>query len=460
MNKVRVRFAPSPTGSLHIGGVRTALYNYLIAKKMGGSFIIRIEDTDQTRFVPGAEQYIYDSLEWLGLNANESPVVGGPYAPYKQSERMHLYADYAMKLVSEGNAYYAFDTSEELDKAREKFPDSSFQYNAATRMELRNSLSLSTTEVENLLSTKTPYVIRLKVPKKEDIRLHDIIRGWVMVHSSTLDDKVLLKSDGMPTYHLANVVDDYLMKISHVIRGEEWLPSAPTHVLLYRFLGWENDMPQFAHLPLLLKPSGDGKLSKRDGEAHGFPVFPLEWFDVQKDRMIPGFREEGYLPEALLNFLALLGWNPGTEQEMFSIEELIEAFSLDRIGKAGTRFDIQKARWFNHHYLQQKPDSFFMESIQPLISHFATGNSDDSLEKWVKLVKERSTFLSDVVSEIKAIIESPASYDETVVSSKWSEDARKGLSYFAGNLYALQDWRADEIKIFFNSSLESIGIKP
>jgi len=458
--EVRVRFAPSPTGSLHIGGVRTALYNYLIARKAGGKFIIRIEDTDLTRFVPGAEEYIYNSLEWLGLVADESPLVGGTYAPYKQSERMDIYSSYALKLVDSDCAYYAFDTPEELDKARKEVPDNSFQYNAATRMNLRNSLSLPKEETERLLQEGTPFVIRLKVPKKDEIRLNDLIRGWVMVHTSTMDDKVLLKSDGMPTYHLANVVDDYLMNISHVIRGEEWLPSAPTHVLLYRYFGWEDRMPQFAHLPLLLKPTGDGKLSKRDGEAHGFPVFPLQWFDDQRGIQISGYKEEGYLPEALLNFLALLGWNPGTEQEMFSVEELVGAFSIDRIGKAGTRFDIQKAKWFNHHYLQLRPDSYFVESVRHVVEQAGLNASEDTISKWIHLVKERSTFLKDVVSEIQAIVSSPEGYDEALISSKWNDDARKGLSHFAGRLATLADWQPNSIKNFFTIEMESLGIKP
>ncbi len=460
MREVRVRFAPSPTGSLHIGGVRTALYNYLIARKAGGKFIIRIEDTDQTRFVPGAEQYIYNSLEWLGLVADESPLVGGPHAPYKQSERMDIYAGYAKQLIDSDCAYYAFDTAEELDAARKAVPDNTFQYNAATRMNLRNSLSLSKDEVDQMLRNGVPHVIRLKVPKKDEIRLNDLIRGWVMVHTSTMDDKVLLKSDGMPTYHLANVVDDYLMNISHVIRGEEWLPSAPTHVLLYRFFGWEDRMPQFAHLPLLLKPTGDGKLSKRDGEAFGFPVFPLQWFDDQRGINIAGYKEEGYLPEALLNFLALLGWNPGTEQEMFSLEELVEAFSIDRIGKAGTRFDIQKAKWFNHHYLQLRPDSYFMESVRPIVVEAGLNSTDENLSKWIHLVKDRSTFLKDVVTEIQAVVTPPDLYDETIVASKWNEDARKGLSHFAQSLQNLADWDAASIKHFFNTEMEGLGIKP
>jgi glutamyl-tRNA synthetase len=348
--EVRVRFAPSPTGALHIGGLRTALYNFLLARKTGGKFIIRIEDTDQNRFVPGAEEYIMNAMAWCGIVPDESPATGGPYAPYRQSERKPMYMEYAQRLIDEGNAYYAFDTPEELEAMRERLKAAKVatpQYNAITRMTMKNSLTLPEDEVKAKLASGEPYVIRLKVPRKEEVRLNDLIRGWVMVHSSTIDDKVLMKSDGMPTYHLANIVDDHLMKITHVIRGEEWLPSAPLHVLLYKFLGWEDTMPKFAHLPLLLKPDGNGKLSKRDAEMHGFPLFPFEWKDPATGSVAAGFREDGYLPDALVNFLAFLGWNPGTQQEIFSMEELIEAFSVERIGKSGTKFDINKTKWYN-----------------------------------------------------------------------------------------------------------------
>lgn len=460
MKPVRVRFAPSPTGSLHIGGVRTALYNYLLAKKTGGQFIIRIEDTDQTRFVPGAEAYIFESLRWLGLHADESPEVGGPHAPYRQSERMDMYAAYANRLVEEGKAYLAFDTPEELDAARQAVPDGTFQYNAATRLTLKNSLSLSAEEVERRIKAGEPYVVRLMVPKKEEIRLNDLIRGWVMVHSSTMDDKVLLKSDGMPTYHLANVVDDHLMGITHVIRGEEWLPSAPTHVLLYQFFGWEESMPQFAHLPLLLKPVGDGKLSKRDGEAHGFPVFPLAWHDAEKGRIISGFREEGYLPEALLNFLALLGWNPGTEQEIFSLEELVSAFSMERIGKSGTRFDIQKAKWFNQHYLQERPDSFFEPIVKEAVEAAGLTWRSQDLGLWVQLVKSRSTFPQDLASEINSVAPFPLNYDEGVISGKWNPDMQKAVAILPLALEQLSEWSADAVKHTLHATLEAAGHKP
>ncbi|MDQ3291300.1 MAG: glutamate--tRNA ligase, partial [Bacteroidota bacterium] len=331
--EVRVRFAPSPTGPLHIGGVRTALYNYLFAKKMGGKMLLRIEDTDQNRFVPGAEDYIFESLAWCGIKLDESPLTGGPHAPYRQSERKPMYMQYAMQLIEAGHAYYAFDTAEELDAMRERLKAAKVttpQYNAITRNTMKNSLTLPEDEVKRRLESGEPYVIRLKVPRKEEIRLKDLIRGWVVVHSSAIDDKVLMKSDGMPTYHLANIVDDHLMEITHVIRGEEWLPSAPLHVLLYRYLGWESTMPEFAHLPLLLKPDGNGKLSKRDGDKLGFPVFPLQWIDPFTGEKSSGYRESGYLPEAFINFLAFLGWNPGTQQELFTMDELAEAFTIDR----------------------------------------------------------------------------------------------------------------------------------
>jgi glutamyl-tRNA synthetase len=462
LKDIRVRFAPSPTGSLHIGGVRTALYNYLFAKKLGGKFIIRIEDTDKNRYVEKSEAYIYEALRWLGLEADESVEKGGPFAPYKQSERLEIYQKHAWDLVERGWAYLAFDTGEDLEMAREKSKEggvSTFQYNAATRMLMKNSLSLPGSEVEQL-KEKHPFVIRLKVPKKEEIRLHDLIRGWVMVHSSTMDDKVLLKSDGMPTYHLANVVDDYLMKISHVIRGEEWLPSAPTHVLLYKAFGWENEMPLFAHLPLLLKPSGDGKLSKRDGMIHGFPVFPLSWTDAETGNVVAGFREEGYLPEAMINFLAFQGWNPGTEQEIFSLSGLIETFSLERIGKSGTRFDIQKAKWFNHHYLQEKPDYFFAAAIQSVLEPNGLWHDGKKLAIWVRLVKSRASFVHEMLSEIEQIAQWPVSPDAEFVRSKWNEETKRGLSAFADWVGKSQDLTAEEAKAAFQACMEELGIKP
>ena len=354
MSKVRVRFAPSPTGPLHIGGVRTALYNYLFAKKNGGKMILRIEDTDQKRYVDGAEQYILDSLEWCGIHLDESIIHGGKYGPYRQSQRKEIYRPYAEQLVNNGFAYYAFDTAEELTLMRERMKKAgvtSPQYNSVTRSTMKNSLSLSDDEVKKRLNNEEPYVIRIKMPRNQEVKLFDVIRGWVVVNTNKMDDKVIFKSDGMPTYHLANVVDDYLMKISHVIRGEEWLPSAPLHVLLYEYLGWKSQQPQFAHLPLLLKPDGNGKLSKRDGDRLGFPVFPLNWKNHETGEISLGYKEGGYLPEAFINMLAFLGWNPGTPQEIFSIDDLCETFTLDRVGKSGAKFDFDKTKWFNQQYL-------------------------------------------------------------------------------------------------------------
>jgi glutamyl-tRNA synthetase len=461
--EIRVRFAPSPTGALHIGGVRTALYNYLFAKQKGGKFIIRIEDTDQTRFVPGAEEYIYESLNWLGITADEGVIQGGPHAPYRQSERKAIYAQYAMQLVESGHAYYAFDTAEELDEMRERLKAAkvvSPQYNAITRMNMKNSLTLPEDEVKQRLASGEPYVIRLKVPRKEEVRLHDLIRGWVMVHSNTLDDKVLMKSDGMPTYHLANVVDDHLMNITHVIRGEEWLPSAPTHVLLYRYLGWEATMPQFAHLPLLLKPDGNGKLSKRDGELMGFPVFPLEWKEQDTGKTIMGFREEGYLPEALVNFLAFLGWNPGTAQEMFTMDELIKAFSIERIGKSGTKFDINKAKWYNHQYLLKKSDAELAAFLAADLQKAGLNESFDKLEKIASLVKERIHFPGDLFKEAAVLLQAPNHYDEQVIANKWNEDAVKAVQAVIDILQTSTIIEAESLKAQIHHGIEALGIKP
>jgi len=461
MREVRVRFAPSPTGALHIGGVRTALYNYLLARQNKGTMILRIEDTDQNRYVPGAEEYIIKSLAWVGITVDEGVGVGGPHAPYRQSERKAIYKQYAQQLISEGNAYYAFDTEEELEAMRQRLKAAGVdnqQYNSITRLQMRNSLTLSEAEVKSLIDSGTPYVIRLKVPKKEEIRLNDLIRGWVMVHSSQIDDKVLMKSDGMPTYHLANVVDDYLMKISHVIRGEEWLPSAPLHVLLYKYLGWENDMPQFAHLPLLLKPDGNGKLSKRDADQAGFPIFPLTWKDPTTQEAAVGYKEAGYLPDALLNFLAFLGWNPGTTQEIFSIEELTQAFSLDRINKAGAKFDIQKAQWFNQQYLRAKSDdtlaSYLLDSLKE-------ENIDCSIEKATKIaavMKERVTFPNDFWTQGKFFFNAPTSFDEGIVNKKWNEDAVRFISAYKHAVSASSSFDAVKAKSALEEVAASTGI--
>lgn len=448
MQPVRVRFAPSPTGALHIGGVRTALYNYLLAKKTNGTMILRIEDTDQNRFVPGAEEYIMQSLTWVGIKIDEGVREGGPHAPYRQSERKALYKQYAQKLIDEGNAYYAFDTEEELEAMRTRLKNTgsaSQQYSSTTRMMMDNSLTLPEAEVKRKLEAGIPYVIRLKVPDAEEIQLHDLIRGEVRVHSSQIDDKVLMKSDGMPTYHLANVVDDYLMQITHVIRGEEWLPSAPLHVLLYRFLGWEKQMPQFAHLPLLLKPDGNGKLSKRDADQAGFPIFPLNWTDPKTGELAKGFREAGYLPDALLNFLAFLGWNPGTEQEVFSRDQLIQSFSVERIGKAGARFDIHKAQWFNQQYLKAKSN----EELAPyLLNSIPTGITctPEKAAQICGVLKERVTFTHDFWAQGRFFFEAPTVYDEQVINKKWNDDAITVLTAYSKALASLPRLTADLAK--------------
>ncbi|MEM7550709.1 MAG: glutamate--tRNA ligase [Bacteroidota bacterium] len=447
--KVRVRFAPSPTGPLHIGGVRTALYNYLFAKKNKGSFILRIEDTDQTRFVHGAEKYIMDSLKWCGIEPNESPSSEGQYGPYRQSERKGIYKEYADYLLEKGYAYYAFDTPEELEAMRERLKAArvaSPQYNAITRMQMKNSLTLPEDEVKERLESGEPYVIRIKIPRKEEIRLNDLVRGWVMVHSSAMDDKVLMKSDGMPTYHLANVVDDHLMKITHVIRGEEWLPSAPLHVLLYKYLGWENETPKFAHLPLLLKPDGNGKLSKRDGDKLGFPVFPLNWDDKETNTTSPGFKEQGYLEEAMINFLAFLGWNPGTEQELFSLDELVDAFSVERIGKAGTKFDIEKAKWFNEQYLRAKPDEELGEMLTEGLENQGKSIDSKNATKIAALMKERATFPRDLWEQGFFFFEEPSNYDEKTIKKKWNDEVKSVIQDFISRSDEISDFSSEKIK--------------
>lgn len=424
MREVRVRFAPSPTGPLHIGGMRTALYNYLFARKNGGKFILRIEDTDQGRFVPGAEQYIIDSLHWSGIHFDEGVYTGGPYKPYRQSDRKEIYHQYALQLLQNGTAYYAFDTPEELDNLRKEHElrKETFQYGPQTRMKLKNSLTLPAKEVAALFNTGVHYVIRVKIPEHETISLHDLIRGDVHVDSALLDDKVLYKSDGMPTYHLANVVDDYLMKISHVIRGEEWLPSAPLHVLLYRYFGWEKDMPEFAHLPLLLKPDGNGKLSKRDGDRLGFPVFPLQWTDPKSGEVSSGYRESGYLPEAFINMLAFLGWNPGTEQELFTIDELVDAFSIDRVSKSGAKFDLEKAHWYNHQYLSKKTTTELANLLKPILDSKQIDAPFEFIEQVCGLVRERVVLIPDLWSQSHFFFLDPESYDEKVVAKIWKAE--------------------------------------
>lgn len=455
---IRVRFAPSPTGPLHIGGLRTALYNYLFAKKHQGQFILRIEDTDQNRLVPGAEDYIVQSLEWLGITPDESPGLGGSHAPYRQSDRAHIYGKYAGQLINEGKAYYAFDTPQELDDMRIKLKAAKVanqQYNSITRATMKNSLTLPPTEVEDLIAGGVPYVIRLKIPPKEEIRFTDEIRGWVKVHSSSLDDKVIIKAGGLPTYHLANVVDDHLMGITHVIRGEEWLPSAPLHVLLYRFLNWEQEMPLFAHLPLILKPDGKGKLSKREADRQGFPIFPLNWTDPLSGETSKGFREHGYLPEALMNFLALLGWNPGNEQEVFNVNELTEAFSLDRIVKSGAKFDINKAQWFNQHYLRGKSSSELLGYLMADLEQEGVDAGHQMLNQTVALLRDRITFPGDLWKEGKILFLPPQEYDQQVVQKKWNPEAAQFLASFNKALHTLDPFNNESIHGLLEEHLKS-----
>jgi glutamyl-tRNA synthetase len=448
---VRVRFAPSPTGPLHMGGVRTALYNYLFAKKNNGTFIIRIEDTDQTRFVPGAQDYIMDALAWCGILPTEGPGIGGDFGPYVQSERKELYRPYAEQLVKEEKAYYAFDSAEELDLMRDQAKQMgmpNWQYNCVTRTSMKNSLTLPQDKVDELLEEGVPYVIRMKMPRNRDIRFEDIIRGWVVVNTNNLDDKVLFKSDGMPTYHLANIVDDHLMKISHVIRGEEWLPSAPLHVMLYEAFGWE--CPEFAHLPLLLRPDGNGKLSKRDGDRLGFPVFPTNWTTAEGE-LYSGYREQGYFPGAFINMLAFLGWNPGTTQELFSLEELAEAFTLDRVSKAGAKFDPDKTKWFQQQYLRATADRQLAEMLNK-----QTANKYDlqTLSSIASLMKERATFVEDMLTEGAYLLERPTEYDEPTVSKKWKEGTSDLLIEFKNKLQSLETFNSAAIENCFKSFLE------
>ncbi len=422
--KVRVRFAPSPTGALHLGGVRTALFNYLFARHYGGDFLLRIEDTDQTRYVPGAEEYIIESLKWCGLQVDEGVGVGGEYGPYRQSERKEIYKQYALQLVESGHAYYSFDTAEELDALRKACEErgETFIYNAASRGQLNNSLNMTPAAVKEALDSDTHYVIRFKMPENQDLHLHDIIRGEVHFNSSLLDDKVLYKSDGMPTYHLANIVDDHLMKISHVIRGEEWLPSLPLHVLLYKAFGWEDTMPAFAHLPLILKPVGNGKLSKRDGNKMGFPVFPMEFTDPVSGEKWHGYKEDGYFPEAFINMLALLGWNPGTEQEIFSLQELAELFTLEHVNKSGARFNPDKAKWFNHKYLIAKPDSEIASLVDDLLKKDGIDFDRTKLEKICGLMKERYNFIADLYADCRFFFVAPEEFNEKDAKKYWKEE--------------------------------------
>ncbi len=442
--KVRVRFAPSPTGPLHIGGVRTALYNYLFARRNGGDMILRIEDTDSHRFVPGAEDYINESLKWLGIKIDEGVREGGNYGPYKQSERRDIYREHVKMLLDKGKAYIAFDTPEELEAARAAKPN--FQYDASTRMSMRNSLAMPAEEVKRLMDEGTPYVVRFLIEPGRDVEVNDLLRGKVTINSSILDDKVLYKSaDDLPTYHLANIVDDHLMEVSHVIRGEEWLPSAPLHVLLYEAFGWADTRPEFVHLPLLLKPDGKGKLSKRDGDRLGFPVFPLEWHDPASGAVSAGYRESGYLPEAVINFLALLGWNPGDDTEIMSMDELIEKFSFDHCSRSGARFAYDKGRWFNHEYLQKISDAELAELFKPVLKAHGVNPddfSDDYIARAVGLVKGRINFVADLWEQSRFFFAAPTEYAEKDIKKRWKEETPAILTALVGVLRELPDFSA------------------
>ena len=445
--KVRVRFAPSPTGALHIGGVRTALFNYLFARQHGGDMLLRIEDTDSTRFVPGAEEYITESLAWLGIEIDEgicqsAPNGKGDHGPYRQSERREIYHTYVDQLLASGNAYIAFDTPEQLEAKRAEIAN--FQYDARTREQMVNSLTLSQEEVESRIAAGEKYVVRFKVQPNIDVHVHDLIRGEVVINSNILDDKVLYKSaDDLPTYHLANIVDDHLMEISHVIRGEEWLPSAPLHVLLYKAFGWEDTMPEFAHLPLLLKPDGNGKLSKRDGDRLGFPVFPLEFHNQKDGSVSSGYREEGYYPEAVINFLALLGWHATGDQEMYTMQELIEQFSLERVSKSGAKFDYEKGKWFNHQYLQLKSNEELAEQFMPYLEAKELSGDKATVAKVIGLTKDRVNFVSELWDQVNFFFVAPTEYDEKSLKKRWKEDSPKHMTEMLALLEAHDDWSAE-----------------
>ena len=463
--RVRVRFAPSPTGPLHMGGVRTALYNYLFAKKLGGDFLLRIEDTDQARFVPGAEQYIVDALAWCGISPDEGVGVGGrladhgPHAPYRQSDRKPIYRQYADQLLAVGHAYYAFDTPEELEAIRDRAKSAgnpNWQYNSITRTSMKNGLTLPEDEVTRLLASGHPYVIRVKMPRNEEVKFEDRIRSWVSVNTLNLDDKVLLKGDGMPTYHLANVVDDHLMDISHVIRGEEWLPSAPLHVLLYRFFGWEQ--PEFAHLPLLLRPDGNGKLSKRDGDRLGFPVFPLNWVNEETNETASGYRERGFYPSGFVNMLAFLGWNPGTNQEIFTLDELVEAFSIDKVHRAGARFDFEKAKWFNQQHLRQRSPEVLVEEYRAGVqAEYGIAVSKDFAAKAIALFLDRAEFVSDLVGAAPYLFATPEAYEPQTVAKKWTSESGGHLGQLVA-LWGSTDYREESLEAAFKAFLADSGL--
>ena len=461
MSSVRVRFAPSPTGALHIGGLRTALYNYLLAQKTGGTFILRIEDTDQARYVPGAEEYIVETLKWCGILPTEGPGIGGDYGPYRQSERKDTYGQYAQQLVDSGNAYYAFDSAEELDKIRTEYESRKevFRYDSSTRDQLNNSLTVSKEEVKARLENGEPYTIRIKIPKDEEITFNDLIRGEVTFQSNEVDDKIMLKGDGMPTYHLANIVDDHFMKISHVIRGEEWLSSTPHHVYLYRFLGWEDTMPHFAHLPLILKPTGKGKLGKRDGAKFGFPVFPMDWKGDSPEDSFEGFREYGFDPAAVLNFLAFLGWNPGTEQEIFTLEELGQAFSVERIGKSGAKFDFEKAKWFNQQYLMAKSGAALAKLVRPSVDEKGYEVTDEYLAKVCEIMKERVGLIPDFVESGYYFFEPVKSYDEKTVQKRWNPERQDAFNQLAKLIYDTTPYNAETLETVVKGFINDTGLK-
>lgn len=462
--KVRVRFAPSPTGGLHLGGVRTVLYNYLFARQHHGDFILRIEDTDQTRYVPGAEEYIFETLRWCGLEPDESPLHGGPYAPYRQSERKSIYREYAEQLVRSDKAYYAFDMPGELESMRSRYKTAdnpSPQYDHRVRMEMMNSLSMTLEETERLLEDGTPYVIRIKIPERETVHFKDMIRGEVSFSTDTLDDKVLLKADGMPTYHLAVVVDDYLMKITHAFRGEEWLPSAPVHILLWRYLFGEEDMPKWAHLPLILKPDGNGKLSKRDGDRLGFPVFAMDWKDPGTNELITGFKERGFLPEAFVNLLALLGWNDGSGQEIFSMEELVQKFSIERVHKGGAKFDYEKAKWFNHEWIKQKTADELAPEVRSILSKKGiTIAADAALKAVIGMVKDRCTLLTDFVAQSSFFFRQPETIDIDSIKPKWNESKNLFFQELIRVYEMTLLWQSSELEKAFKEIAAVQQIKP
>lgn len=462
--KVRVRFAPSPTGGLHLGGIRTVLYNYLFAKKHAGDFVLRIEDTDQTRFVPGAEEYIYNCLDWCGLKPDEGTREGGSYGPYRQSERKAMYAQYAEQMVKAGQAYYAFDTSDEITELREQLKASgsnSLQYDHSTRSQMKNSLNLSEAETKELINNGTPYVIRIKIEPNQQVSFTDMIRGEIHFDTNTVDDKVLLKADGMPTYHLAVVVDDFLMKISHAFRGEEWLPSAPVHILLWKYLFGIEEMPQWAHLPLILKPDGNGKLSKRDGDRLGFPVYGMDWTDPKTEEITKGFKELGFLPQAFVNLLAVLGWNDGTEQEVFTLEELIEKFSLDRVHKTGAKFDFEKAKWFNHEWIKKLSAKEYASTVKNLFAEKNIIITDEVyFEEVLDFVKDRCTLLTDFYVQAAYFFEKPTSFDVEAVKPKWNEAKAEFFKLFSEKLSVVEDFNFANIENCFKELAAAQQIKP